>query len=178
LQPDEALGAYEAAALMGVHFSKPQRMAAQGLLTHKVIHSRNGRGVAVYSRRACEDNYEEYCRLLDSGESWRGQGRLHLTARPEILRLLRPSDRPRIAMRDAISVYRASEIIGVWYTRVPRMVHEGWLVGRVAINLRTPRSKFLIISEQSARENAARLLEEERLGVKLGRPRKKIRPQT
>lgn len=171
MREDEALGAWEAAALMGVHFSKPQSMAAKGVLTHKIIHSCNGRQVAVYSRRAAEDNWAEYVAARKSGERGRGRPRKFTASRPQVLRLLAASTRPRITVNDAISVYEAAEIMGVWHTRVPRMVREGVLTGRVAHNQRTPQAKFFIISAKSARENAKRMADEERAGVKLGRPR-------
>jgi hypothetical protein len=171
MQEDEAIGAWEAAALMGIHFSKPQSMAAKGLLTHKIIHSSTGRQVAVYSRRAAEDNWSDYVAACRTGDRGKGRPRKFTASRPQALRLLAAARRPRISVADAISAYEAAEIMQIWHTRVPRMVREGVLVGRIANNLRTPKAKFLIISARSARENAKRMAREEREGIKVGRPR-------
>jgi hypothetical protein len=57
---DEAIGSYEAAAVMGLHFTRPKRMVAAGLISSIVLCGEEGREFSVYSLRECDQNFREY----------------------------------------------------------------------------------------------------------------------
>lgn len=167
---DEAIGAWEAAAIMGVHWSRPAKMAATGVISSRVIGETGERSFAVYSRAECEENYRDYAakRLVSK------RPRTALDERPVILKVLAPRDRPRIAYGDAISVYEAGKILGVWWTLVPRLVRDGKLVGRILNSGRKKSSRLWIISRGSCERNRADVARQEQAGTKRGRPRRRV----
>jgi hypothetical protein len=71
---------------------------------------------------------------------------------------------------DAVSVYEAAEIMGVWHSFPPRMARKGEIIGRRLISHREGGSKTLIYSRISCEENAekARRMQNE---IHAGRPR-------
>lgn len=167
---NEALGAWEAACLLGVHFSRPQAMAEKGLIDGKIIWASGDRKIRVYGRESIDRNLREYEADRRAGGVI-GQPRQHLDRRQEMTRQLADRSRPRIAYDDAISVYQAAEILGVFPTRVPRIVAEGKIVGRVAQSGRAGNSRLWILSAESVERHAREIREAEEAGTKRGRPR-------
>lgn len=165
---DEALGAWEAAGLMGLHWSRPAKMVLQGILSSRVVGVSGERSFAVYSRNECEQNYADYI----DGKAIRKRPRTALDERPAILRALAPKSRPRIAYGDAISLAEAGRILGVWWTLVPRLVRDGKLVGRILHSGRKNSSRLWIISRESCEQHRADVARQEQAGTKRGRPRK------
>jgi hypothetical protein len=164
---DEAIGAWEASALMGLHWSRPAKMAEAGTISSRVVGSTEERTFAVYSRAECEQNYKDYM----ANRVPTRRPRTALDNRPDILRVLGQKDRPKIAYGDAISVYEAAKILGVWWTLVPRLAKDGKIVGRVLHSGRQNSSRLWVISRQSCETHGADVSRQEQAGTKRGRPR-------
>lgn len=143
-------------------------MAEAGTISARVLGSSGEREFAVYSRRECEQNYRDYMAKRVVGR----RPRTALDNRPAILEALSPKDRPRIAFGDAISVYEAAKILGVWWTLIPRLAKEGKIVGRVLNSGRQNSSRLWVISRQSCEQHGADVSRQEQAGTKRGRPRK------
>lgn len=170
MSEDEAIGPWEAACLMGVHWSRPAKMAAKGVIASRTTCGRDGREFAVYSRKDCEENYENYLQK-------RGIQRRPRTAvdmRPGMIRALAAKKRPRIAFGDAISVEEAAECMGVYWTLVPRLVESGKIVGRVLNSGRAGAARVWIVSRQSCQRHSAEVSKLEQAGKKRGRKRKTV----
>lgn len=173
---NEAVGTYEAAALMGVHFTRPKRMADLGLLASREMESGGGITFAVYSARECDENFTDYqeniaARRRAGERVGRPRGFIH--DRDVALKVMADPSRPKIAFEDAIGVLEAAEILGVYYTRVVRVVREGKIVGRVLWSERGSRSRLWILSRSSCEAHAAAVKKLEAAGLKKGRPRSK-----
>jgi hypothetical protein len=167
---DEAVGTYEAAGLLAMHFSKPKRLAEQGVLSSRAVGGQAGREFLVYSSRECDENYRDYERnRRDSGGV--GRPRTAETARTEALRRLGAKDRVRISFGDAIGVEGAAKILGVYWTLVPRLAAEGKISGRILWSERASRSRLWIFSRESCEKRAAEVKRQEEAGTKRGRPR-------
>lgn len=165
---DEAIGSWEAACIMGVHWSRPAKMAAKGEISSQVIGGEDGREFAVYSLESCEGNYEDY--LAKRGLKRRPRTAIDL--RQPMLQLLASKKRPRIAFGDAIGVNEAARILGVYWSLVPRLVLAGKVVGRILNSDRASSSRVWIISRKSCLRHAAEVAKLERAGKKRGRKRK------
>ncbi len=177
LYEPQAVGAYEAAALMGVHYSRPQKLVEKGVLSaHRVEESvhvaKLTKYQAIYDSRECEKDFEEYEDLMDSGEHGkRPRAWLHL--RPEAIRHLKAVKTP-IAFNDAIGVAEAAKILKVVVSFIPRLVARGDIVGRRPWSRRGSSARIYIISRQSCVENVKQVRSIEAAGKKIGRPRKKL----
>jgi len=171
MMKNEAIGAYEAAAVMGVHFSRPQRMVELGLISCKVLTGEGGRQFAVYSLRECDENFRAYEEELS--KSTGGRPRTRVDARHEVLRALGAKGRPVIMLDDAISSQEAAEILGVWYTVISRIGARGDIVGRHLWSDRAPRSRLWVWSRKSCEAFAVKVRKLEKAGERVGRPRSK-----
>lgn len=163
---DEAIGTFEAAGLLGVHFTKPAKMHAKGELSARELVGSDSRRFVVYSRQECEENFAEY-----DGAERVGRPRTRVDERPATVRRLDAKKVPKIAYGDAIGVNEAADILGVWHTLVPRLVHEGKLVGRILWSERSGSPRVWIISRSSVERRAAETRRLEEAGKKVGRPR-------
>lgn len=179
----QAVGAAEAAAIMGIHWVMPKRMAEKGLIsTRTVTESANvdepERFCAVYDSAECDANYREYDeKVAARGGKNDRRPRSCLHMRPKVLAHLKKVKTP-IAFNDAITVGEAAAILCVHHTLVPRLLRDGRVVGRVAWNPRGgsgPRS--WIVSRRSCLENVREVKALEAAGQKRGRPRTKLRPK-
>lgn len=168
---NEALGTYEAACLMGVHWTRPRRMADAGLISAHKIASNGGVEFAVYSSRECEENFQDYQEEAKN-KSGAGRPRTALHLRADAIKALGGKDRPRIKFDDAIGVAEAAKILGVFWTRVIRIVEEGHIVGRVLWSKRGGDSRLWVLSRKSCIEWAKEIRRLEAAGAKRGRPRK------
>jgi hypothetical protein len=167
---DEALGAWEAAALLGVHWSRPKRMADAGTISARVVCGQEGREFAVYSRQECEENYRDYAAKRTEAR----RPRTAVDARPAMLKALAASGRQKIAFGDAVGVYEAAKILGVFWTLVPRLARDGKIIGRVLHSGRSAQSRLWIFSRQSCERRAAEITKLEQAGTKIGRPRTRV----
>ena len=157
---------------MGVHWTRPRRMADAGRLTARVIAASGDVEFAVYSRQECEADWEEYEELILAGEGALGRPRTKVSDRHAVLRVLSSPKIPHIDFDDAIGVEEASRILRVFYTRIPRMVSEGKLIGRRLWSARgVPGRANWIISKRSAIELSKAISKQEAAGTKRGRRR-------
>jgi hypothetical protein len=173
-QIDLALGSWEAACVLGVHFTQPQRMAAKGLLTTRALlsplMSNPERSFAIYSLSECNKDFAEYDAARKSG----GTGKRPRTAadeRPAMLKKLAAVEHP-IAFGDAVSTGEAGKILGVHWTFPPRLAQGGKIVGRILTNGRNNRSRCWIFSRASCEQNASLARRLQANGTKKGRKRK------
>lgn len=172
-RPDIALGSWEAAALMGVHYTRPGRMMATGkLIGRKLAGVRDDpqSEIAVYSSADCERDYEEYQeRVAESGGKHYRRPREWLHLREPVLRRL-ARERNVVEYSDACSVAEAmAELRLVSTAQVCRMLREGKLVGRRPYSERNDQSKSLwIISRRSVEEWRKSIVAREAAGVKPG----------
>lgn len=171
---NEAIGTYEAAALMGVSFTRPKKMASSGLISIREIVSGSDLTFSVYSARECDQNFldyeENYASRRKSGDAG-GRPRTRVHERQFALERLGDPQRPRIAFEDAIGTAEVADILGVFPTRVPRLAREGKLVGRIMWSERGGKSRLWIFSKVSTESLAAAVRKLEASGEKLGRPR-------
>lgn len=175
-QPEDlAIGSYEAAAVMGVHFTKPAQMAQKGHIPVKELAhygaSSGTRIFALYSLAACDDNFAEYdAQYRAGGGKTSRRPRGYVAERAPMLRRLK-AEKNKVSYDDAIGVVEAAKILHCHETWVPRLVSGGRIVGRVAHNPRTPASRMLIISRRSCEQEWAKTKKAIADGRKTGRPR-------
>lgn len=154
-QDDLALGSYEAAALMGVHFTRPRRMFDAGVLDGRrldpVCVETSPRDTLIYSSASCEKNYADY----EEAQAKRTRGcrpRAWLAERPKAQKLLK-SLQVRITYDDAVGTAEAAKILGVHPTLIRKLVADGKIVARQAWNPRQATGRFYIISRKSCEQN-------------------------
>lgn len=177
---DQALGSYEAASLMGLHFGQPQKLVAKGRLTARVVtlsaySKKPTRFVAIYDGAECEENYQEYEeKTAARGGKTERRPRSWLHLRPEAVRRLKAVKNP-VAFDDAITLAEAADLLGVHVSLVPRMIAQGKIVGRVPWNPRGTSAgpRNWIVSRRSCVAEARHTRAREVAGQKPGRPRKK-----
>lgn len=166
----QAIGACEAAALMGVHRTRPAVMAERGELSCWSLDATPGadkrqREYVVYDGAECEKNYQDYA----EGHVGRPRSQLHL--RGKVLDHLATVKHP-IAFEDAIGVVEAAQILKVHRSFVPRLVANGEIVGRVLWSPEAHRCVH-IVSKASCEANVAKVRSLEKSGLKQGRRRRK-----
>jgi hypothetical protein len=173
-QIDLAIGSWEAAALLGIHFTRPRRMAEQGLLTTRQLQSPDvadpERVFNIYSSAECEADFAAYEEQLNHGGSGR-RPRSNLEERPAMLKLLKALEHP-IEFGDAVSTGEAAEILRCHWTWPTRLAGEGKIVGRILHNGRNSRSRCWIFSRASCEANVSVVTRLEEAGKKKGRKRK------
>lgn len=174
-----AIGSYEAAAMMGVHYTQPRKMVEKGILSaHIIVDSAYvdspSRNYAIYNAQECEANWAEYDEAYTaSGGKTERRPRANVAARPEALRRLKAVQK-HIDFEDAIGVCEASKVLGVHASFVPRLISSGKIVGRIAWNPRGAISRVYIVSRRSCQQNVKAIRAAEAAGTKKGRPRKKV----
>ena len=130
--PDLALSANEAAAIMGVHWTRPRKMADQGLLMCKALRPawspNSERSTRIYSLHDCESDYRNYLALRQARDSSLRRPRTNLDDREEMLRRLATVE--PILFKDACGTGEASEILRVTPCLILRYAEEGVLRGR------------------------------------------------
>lgn len=177
---DQAIGSWEAAAVMGVHFTQPAVMVRKGVLKSRAIKGPRvgaGRSFAIYSLRECDDDYRDY----ESGRSerTRRRARTQTSMRPGMMRRLK-ANAVQIAFDDAVGCAEAAEIMGCHFTWPPRAAASGDIVGRILHNGRedSEADRIWIFSRRSCEANAAAARAQVHAGTKVGRPRRGMRRKT
>lgn len=172
---DIAVGSFEAAAVMGVHWTQPAVMSRKGTLRSKTLKmggdSDGSRVFQVYSLADCERDYEEYEEAV--AQHARRRPRANLDARPEGLRKLNAVEQ-HIEFDDAIGIHEASQILGCHWTFPPRLVRSEKIVGRLLHNGRADKGvadRLWIFSRRSCEQNARETRALAKAGKKPGRPR-------
>lgn len=156
--PDLALGSFEAAAVMGVHFTRPRRMFDRGLITGKVLDagvSAPTRRAAVYSLDSCNDDFLEQASRTAGGS---GRPRTYADQRPVALKRL-AAEKTQILFEDAIGIADAAKILQCHLSLLPYLISKKFVVSRQPWNPRTKAAKFHILSRKSVeayRKKAAR----------------------
>lgn len=174
VRADIALGSWEAAALLGIHFTRPARMRATGKLIGRTlagVRDEPQSEIAVYSSADCERDYEEYRERVDeSGGKHYRRPRAWLHLREPVLRRL-AREKSLVDYSDACSVAEAMQELRLVSTaQVCRMLREGKIVGRRPYSERNNQSKSLwIISRRSVEEWKKGIVAREAAGVKPGR---------
>lgn len=169
----QALGAFEAAAVLGVHFSTTRRMVEKGLIAARLapLAGETGRTSGIYDGRSCEENYLDYEEKLAEGGSGK-RPRAYLDLRPEALKRLRAVETP-IAFGDAVTSGEAAEILSVHVSFITRMIAAGDIIGRRLWSPRgTTGERIYIVSRQSCLDNVQAMRKIQAAGKKNGRPRK------
>jgi len=174
----QAVGPFEAAAIMGVHYATPAKMVGKGLLTAQVmdqVYSAAGsRRQMIFNGQECERDYLDYeDRKADPGDPVGRRPRSYLNLRPAVLKALRAVEAP-ISFDDAIGVAEASKILSVHPSFIARLVARGEIVGRVAWGQRRSSTvgRQFILSRRSCLANVAKVRAVQAAGGKVGRPRK------
>jgi len=157
---DHAIGSYEAACLMGVHFTQPKRMAERGLLTTRTFAQNDGgndaRVVAIFNRDECEKDYQGYDeRFNANGGQTERRPRSCIPLRAGALRALAKMEH-QIPFGDAIGTYDAAKILGVHFTLVSRLVTQKKIVGRILYSKRAGAQRSWIFSRASCEREKAR----------------------
>lgn len=170
---DQAIGSWEAACLLGVHWTTPKRMSDKGLLTVRTLQSPvvsdPERVFTVYSSKECEKDWEDYAEKLTQGGSGK-RPRAAVDLRPPMVKSLAALEH-QIAFGDAVSSGEAAEIMGVHWTFPPRMAQQGKIVGRIVVNARNNRSRCWIFSRASCEANVSLARRLQAAGTKKGRHR-------
>ena len=172
MRRDEAVSAQEAASIMGVHFTRPARMAAAGLIeTVDIlvgISVSGDRLAKLYSRLQAEENYREY---VESKSRVQRRPREYLDEREAVLKYLSTPGRKKIPLYDAIGTAEASKILSVSISWVSSLAITGDIVGRILWSGRA-ENRTWIISKASCIENRLNIERKKLLGEAVrGRPR-------
>lgn len=173
----QAVGGFEASALLGVHFTVPYRMAAAGKLVSHAHQSPTGRQITFFDGAECDADYVDYCRLMEEG----GTGKRPRTAtadRPVVLKYLAAVKTP-IQLSDAISTPEAAKILGMFPSYAIKLAEQGKVVAR---KLWSPRSRRgpcqWMFSRASCRANFAAAKAKHDAGKMQGRVRNSIKKRT
>jgi hypothetical protein len=171
---DMALGSWEAACLLGTHWTQPKKMAEKGLLTTRVLRSpivkNPDRFFSVYSMDECEQDFADYDEAMRAGGTGKRE-RASVSERPGMLKRL-AAVKHKITFGDAVSSGDASEILGVHWTFCARLALAGKIVGRILINDRNRGGRCWIFSRASCEANVSLARRLEAAGTKKGRKRK------
>jgi len=128
----QAVGTYEAAALMGVTPERPAWSAARKRIasTRLRLLGKRKRTFLVYDGESCEADYRAYRRrVADHGGTHYRRPRSRLADREVMLPKLAALE-VRIDFADVMSVREAARMLGIAESFVTRMVRQGRLVGR------------------------------------------------
>jgi hypothetical protein len=170
---DMAIGSWEAACVLGVHWTTPHRMAEKGLLTTRTLASPVAsdpeRVFTVYSLAECEKDWEDYAEKLKEGGTGK-RPRAGVDLRPPMLKLLAAVEH-KIAFGDAIGTGTAAEIMALHWSFPTRMATQGKIVARILTNDRNNRSRCWIFSRAACEANASVARRLQAAGTKKGRHR-------
>lgn len=172
--PDLALSANEAAAVMGVHWTRPRKMADAGLLMCKALRPAfnpdSERSTRIYSLHDCESDYRNYLALRQNRDPSIRRPRAHLDNREEMLRRL--AEVEPILFKDACGSGEAAEILRVTPCLVLRYAEDGVLRARKPIDdLRghgDSTGRWWIFSASSVRARRDQVIAEEAADKKRG----------
>jgi hypothetical protein len=164
----QALGAFEAAAVLGVHYATPARMVSKGLILARMVPG-GVRTVGIFDGRSCEQDYLDYVEKMEAGGTGK-RPRAYLDLRSEVLARLKALDSP-ISFADAITTSEAAAVLSVHNSFIPRMIDRGDIVGRRVWSPRGAAERVYIVSRSSCVKNGQEARREQAGGKKVGRPR-------
>lgn len=172
---DLALGSYEAAAVMGVHYTRPRIMLATGKVIGRHLEGEIEDPAAlfcIYSSRDCERDWREYGDRVEAGggKHYR-RSRAWIHMREPALKRLAKLKHP-IEYADACSVWEAMLMLNLTSpAQIGLLLRQGKLVGRSPWSQRNEgaRQKGLwIVSRRSVEERKKRIIADEVAGKKPG----------
>lgn len=170
----QAIGAHEAASLMGVHFTVPYRMALRGKLAAAHFESLGERRITFFDGREVEENWVEYCHDMAAGGTGK-RPRDHTDHRQAVLAHL-AAVTTRIALADAISTTEAAKILGMQRSYAVVLAKQGKVVGRQLWSARSNRGpNQWMFSRRSCLANVAAAKATFATGKAVGRLRDSIR---
>lgn len=153
-QTQQAVGGYEAAAIMGVHFTRPYVLAKAGKLVSHSPAGDSGRRGSFFDGAECEANYRDYAEQVAIKGGTGKRARTNLQYRQQVLAHLKRCQY-RIPLADAISAAEAAEIMGTHVTWVNRLANEQKLVARQLWSPRASQQPQWMVSRKSALVNLA-----------------------
>lgn len=167
--PNAAIGAEEAAGIMGVHYTQPGKRVSKGLLSCRYVtcNEAEDRAFAVYSLRECDEDFHDYEETYKAGK---GRPRTKLENRDFVLKKLL-DDKNLIEYDDAISVAEAADILGMVRSGVQYLLAQQKIVARKVWGERSAKANFWIVSKKSCEQRASHINNLEKQGRKQGRPR-------
>lgn len=173
----QAVGGFEASALLGVHFTVPYRMAAAGKLVANTHTTAAGRQITFFDGGECDADYCDYLEQMAAG----GTGKRPRTGdgdRPTVLKYLAAVKHP-IKLSDAIPTPEAAKILGMNASYAIRLAEAGKVVAR---KLWSPRSRRgpvqWMFSRASCKANFAAAKTAHAAGRMTGNVRKSIKKST
>ncbi len=151
----QAVGGFEAAAIMGLHFTVPYRLAKTGKLTaHAHDAGETGKRVTFFDGAECEENWCEYSEKMAAEGGTGKRPRTNDQHRKAVLKHLAAVEH-KIQLSDAISISEAAEIMGTHHTWTVRLAKEGKLIARRLWSPRAIKSTQWMVSRRSALANLA-----------------------
>ncbi|MGA0207554.1 MAG: hypothetical protein ACO3LT_07160 [Ilumatobacteraceae bacterium] len=172
--PDLALTTGEAAAVLGVHFTRVKKMADAGQIRSKVIYGGWGKSSArmpaIYSLADCQENFAEYLELRKDGDPSIRRPRTRIDEREPMLKALQKV--PQILFDDACGTGDAATSLRIDPKLCIRYAEGGALVARKGIDtdrVASGDAKWWIYSRASIEDRRAAVMEAERRGRKTGR---------
>lgn len=173
----QAIGGFEASAILGVHWTVPYRMAAKGKLAAATFEGKAGRQITFFDGAECEGDWLDYCEAMAGG----GTGKRARTAtadRPAALKHLSAVKHP-IALSDAIPTPEAAKIMGMYQSYAIRLAEQGKVVAR---KLWSPRGRGAqsqwMFSRRSCKANLAEAKAKHAAGRMPGRVRNSLKKRT
>lgn len=177
-QTRQAVGGFEAAAILGLHFTVPYRLAKEGKLTshsHEVNDS--GRQITFFDGEECDENWCDYAvKMAMEGGTGR-RPRTNSQHRKAVLKYLAGVEH-KIQLSDAIPSAEAAKIMGTHISWVTRLCSEGKLAGRRLWSPRSTKQPQWMISRKSALANLAGAKATFSTGKMQGRVRYSLKKKT
>jgi hypothetical protein len=174
----QAVGGFEAAAILGLHFTVPYRLAKTGKLTaHTHDVGDKGRQITFFDGAECEENWCGYSEKMALEGGTGKRPRTNDKHRKAVLKHLAAVEH-KIQLSDAISVAEAAEIMGTHVTWANRLVKEGKLIGRRLWSPRSSKQPQWIVSKKSALANLADAKAAFSTGKMQGRVRYSLKKKT
>lgn len=124
--PDLAIGSYEAAAILRVHWTQPRRMISRKQIVGRKIARAGGRAeMYLYSLHDCLREWDEYQSAPPAANRPR-TGDTELAKR--VLAYL--ASGPQIVYEDATNCHAVARILGVHPSLITRFIARGTIVNR------------------------------------------------
>ncbi len=171
--PDLALSTGEAAAVIGVHWTRIAKMAAAGQLKYKEIEGGWGpksRSIKIYSLHDCEREFAEYLEMRAADDPWLRRPRTKVDDRRPMLKKLAKVE--PITFKDAIGTGEVADLLRIDPKLAVRYAEEGVIRARKPIDdargSQQSQSRWWIYSLDSAKARRGNIIEKELDGTKRG----------
>lgn len=173
----QAVGGFEASALLGVHFTVPYRMAEKGKLAAATFPGEAGRSITFFDGQECEQDWLDYCQAM-AGDGTGKRPRTATGDRPAALKHLAAA-KHKIALSDAIPTPEAAKVLGMWPSYAIRLAEEGKVVARQLWSPRSRRGPMQwMFSRKSCQANLAAAKTKHEAGKLQGRVRHALKKST